>query len=82
MQPALSAMTPQRIATESFTDAGAAVDRLIEIYERNTGFLRDRFEAYINGEARSTRVRATYPCASIHAAHTVSSLDLAFTRPP
>ena len=61
MQPALSAMTPQRIATESFTDADAAVDRLIGIYERNTGFLRDRFEAYVNGEARSTRVRATYP---------------------
>jgi hypothetical protein len=51
MQPALSAMTPQRIATESFTDADAAVDRLIGIYERNTGFLRDRFEAYVNGEA-------------------------------
>jgi hypothetical protein len=41
MQPALCAMTPQRIATESFIEADAAVDRLIEIYERNTGFLRD-----------------------------------------
>ena len=58
-------MTPQRIATESFTDADAAVDRLIGIYERNTGFLRDRFEAYVNGEARSTRVRATYPFVRI-----------------
>src|SRR6516164_2336532 len=65
MQPALSAMTPQRIATESFTDADAAVDRLIGIYERNTGFLRDRFEAYVNGEARSKRVRATYPFVHI-----------------
>ena len=60
MQPALCAMIPPRIATESFIEADAAVDRLIEIYERNTGFLRDRFEAYVNGEARSTRVRTTY----------------------
>ena len=62
MQPA---QTPQRIATESFTDADAAVVRLIEIYERNTRFLRDCFEAYVNGEVRSTRVRATYPFVRI-----------------
>jgi AMP nucleosidase len=42
MQPV---QTPQRIATESFTDADAAVVRLIEIYERNTRFLRESFEA-------------------------------------
>jgi hypothetical protein len=40
MNPALSVMTPQRIATEAFTDAAAAVVRLDEIYERNTHFLR------------------------------------------
>jgi AMP nucleosidase len=39
--------------------------RLKEIYERNTAFLRDRFEAYANGEAIATRVRATYPFARI-----------------
>jgi AMP nucleosidase len=59
MQPA---QTPQRIATESFTDADAAI---IEIDERNTRFLRDSFEAYVNGEVRSTRVRATYPFVRI-----------------
>ena len=46
MDPALSVLTPQRIATEVFTDAAAAVVRLDEIYERNTNFLRDCFEAY------------------------------------
>jgi hypothetical protein len=50
-----------QIATEAFTDASAAVARLEEIYERNTGFLRERFEAFANGEALATRVRATYP---------------------
>jgi AMP nucleosidase len=43
--------TPPSIATKSFTDAGPAVARLEEIYERNTKFLRDRFEAYVSGEA-------------------------------
>ena len=62
MQPA---QTPQRIATESFTDADAAVVRLIEIYERNVRFLRNTFLAYVNGEVRSTRVRATYPFVRI-----------------
>ena len=36
-----------------------AVARLEEIYERNTRFLRDRFEAYVNGGAFTTRVRPT-----------------------
>ena len=53
--------SPPSIATKSFTDAGLAVTRLEEIYERNTKFLRDRFEAYVSGEAITTRVRAYYP---------------------
>jgi AMP nucleosidase len=61
MHPAPSILTPPPIATEAFTSAAAAVARLEDIYERNTGFLRDRFEAYANGAALATRVRATYP---------------------
>ncbi|WP_439407086.1 AMP nucleosidase [Bradyrhizobium sp. DASA03076] len=53
--------SPPSIATKSFSDASAAVARLEEIYERNTKFLRDRFEAYVSGEAITTRVRAYYP---------------------
>ncbi|CUT13006.1 AMP nucleosidase EC 3224 [Bradyrhizobium sp.] len=56
-----SIQSPPSVATESFSDAGLAVARLEEIYERNTKFLRDRFEAYVNGEAITTRVRAFYP---------------------
>lgn len=52
---------PPSIATKSFNDAASAVARLEEIYERNTKFLRDRFEAYVNGDAITTRVRAHYP---------------------
>jgi len=45
MSPTPPIETPPPITTEAFVDAGAAVARLEEIYERNTGFLRSRFEA-------------------------------------
>jgi AMP nucleosidase len=61
MCSALTVQTPQAMTTEAFTDAGAAVGRLEELYEQNTQFLRDRFEAYANGELFGTRVRANYP---------------------
>ena len=61
MRPTPSVLTPQSFATEAFMNATAAVARLNEIYERNTGFLRDRFGAYASGEAITTRIRATYP---------------------
>lgn len=61
MCSAISVETPPPFATEAFVDAGAAVARLEEIYERNTRFLRDRFEAYVNGGVFATRVRAWYP---------------------
>jgi AMP nucleosidase len=61
MHPTQSVRTPPGIATEAFSDAAVAVARLDDIYERNTRFLRDRFEAYANGEVFTTRVRATYP---------------------
>lgn len=60
-----SVLTPRPFTTEAFSDAIAAVDRLDEIYDRNTRFLRDRFEAYINGEPLTARVRATYPLVRI-----------------
>ena len=61
----LPVLTPHSFATESFTNASAAVVRLEEIYDRNTAFLRDRFEAYANGEAIGSRVRAAYPFVRI-----------------
>lgn len=69
-----SIQTLPPIATEAFTDVAAAVARLEEIYERNTKFLRDRFEAYVNGEAIATRVRAYYPFVRVTTA-TYARLD-------
>jgi AMP nucleosidase len=65
MRAALDILSPKRVATEAFMDASAAVDRLEQIYDRNTRFLRDRFEAYANGEPLQARVRAAYPFARI-----------------
>jgi AMP nucleosidase len=65
MRPAPGFLTPPPIATEAFTDAAGAVARLDEIYQRNTAFLRDHFEAYANGAAPAARVRATYPFVRI-----------------
>src|SRR5580658_5405106 len=58
-------LSPKRIATEAFTDTAAAVARIAEIYERNVGFLRATFEAYVGGEPLDGRVRATYPFVRI-----------------
>jgi AMP nucleosidase len=65
MHPAPSVLAPERIATQAFSDATAAVDRLQEIYERNTRFLRDHFETFANGETLTMRLRATYPFVRI-----------------
>ena len=54
-------LSPKRMATMAFMDAAVACDRLQQIYARNTAFLRDRFEAYIQGKPLKSRVRATYP---------------------
>ena len=58
-------LSPKRIAAEAFTDAAAAVARVAEIYERNVGFLRTSFEAYVGGKPLNRPVRATNPFVRI-----------------
>jgi len=64
LQP-FETMTPEPMPTEAFTDAAAAVARIEEIYERNTAFLRARFEEYLGGRPFARPVRATYPFVRI-----------------
>ncbi|NKW78425.1 AMP nucleosidase, partial [Rhodobacteraceae bacterium R_SAG7] len=53
--------TPDLPAAESFTDAKAAVARLIELYDSATNFLCDEFIAAMSaGAAPSSRMRAYY----------------------
>ena len=53
------------IPTQAFTDAPSAVERLEQIYARNTAFLRERFEAYGRGDPLGGRIRACYPFVRI-----------------
>lgn len=53
--------SPKSIAAETFSDANAAVERLIAIYERNIEFLRSCFEAYLSGTLPPGKYRAVYP---------------------
>ncbi|MDE1901229.1 MAG: AMP nucleosidase [Alphaproteobacteria bacterium] len=50
---------------QTFTDAAAAVARVREIYETNTGYLREQFQRMAAGEATEKRVSAHYPYAAI-----------------
>ena len=57
---------PPLIPFSSYEDADAAVDRLLEIYRRNTAFIRDAFREYCaNGLETGQRVRACYPAIRI-----------------
>tara|TARA_R110002049_G_scaffold117332_2_gene270566 strand:- start:154554 stop:156017 length:1464 start_codon:yes stop_codon:yes gene_type:complete len=54
-------LTPETLPTEKFRDATAAVDRLTELYNQATGFLRTEFAKAMETQAPPTRIRAFYP---------------------
>ena len=54
-------LIPDFTASESFTDANAAVDRLESLYFDATGFLSQHFSAAVTGAKPATRIRAFYP---------------------
>ncbi len=53
--------TPPAFTAQTFNDPTKAVDRLIEIYDRNTRFLRSAFDQYLKGSLPFGRHRAFYP---------------------
>ncbi len=67
---------PEPIPFERFDDARAAVERLTEIYDRNTAFLRQAFQDVLHGRGPSGRVRACYPALRI----SVQTYDLIDSR--
>ncbi|WP_366653545.1 AMP nucleosidase [Fodinicurvata sp. EGI_FJ10296] len=52
-------------AAEQFTDLTAAYQRVAEIYDTGTRFLRDRFREYAHGKDPQKRQRAFYPYVRI-----------------
>lgn len=67
---------PARWEFEAFAQAADAVDRLTTIYERNTAFIRDAFQAVVAGRDLSGPLRACYPAIRI----TVRTYDPIDTR--
>ncbi|MDN5844306.1 MAG: AMP nucleosidase [Alcaligenaceae bacterium] len=66
---------PPLIPFSSFTDAEAATQRLLDIYARNTAFIRDAFRAYCSqGLPEGQRVRACYPAIRIRT-HSYQEVD-------
>ncbi|MEJ2895315.1 AMP nucleosidase [Bordetella avium] len=56
---------PDPVPFERFDDAQAAVERLTQIYDRNTDFLRQAFRDVLHGRDLDGRVRAYYPAVRI-----------------
>lgn len=54
-------LTPAVAESQSFDDARAAVDRLIELYDDSTQFLRAAFLRYLHNEIGDEVYRAFYP---------------------
>ncbi len=52
---------PDPVETEYFTDAGKAVSRLKELYDRSSGFLTEHFVRSLGGERPTASYRAFYP---------------------
>lgn len=56
-----SLSTPQPVEAKQFTSAAEAVQRLIELYDRNTTFLSTAFANYLEGKLAENKYRAFYP---------------------
>lgn len=66
---------PPLIPYAGYRDARGAVERLVEIYRRNTGFIRSAFADYAAGKLPAgRRVRAYYPAVRIKT-HSYQEVD-------
>jgi len=52
---------PPSLAAKSFSDPVKAWEYVVEIYDRNTCFIREQLIALIKGDIPKNKVRATYP---------------------
>ena len=52
---------PPRFGTKKYSQPDEALERVREIYEANTAWLRERFQSFARGERIKGRIRACYP---------------------
>jgi AMP nucleosidase len=57
--------SPATLPVRSFTDAKEAVAYVRELYDINTGYLRERFQNLASGEAVTERISAFYPYVAL-----------------
>jgi len=67
-------LTPPLIATETFTDADQALQRVAAIYQQSVAHLREKLHQFVSGAHLPGRVRACYPFVRIQT-HTVARAD-------
>ncbi|MBG21385.1 MAG: AMP nucleosidase [Rhizobiales bacterium] len=83
-RPENGIITPEPFEARQFDDAVAAVDALVQLYDRNTSFLRGSFEGLAREKPRG-RYRAFYPQVSIQTssfAHVDSRLSFGHVAAP
>lgn len=56
----------KKFKARKFRDPHKALEAIIEIYEANVQYLRDRFEEFASGDMPPTKVRAYYPYIRIN----------------
>ena len=61
-------LSPEPFEPQAFSDAREAVDALIALYQRNTGFLTEAFHSLSRGVPHATRFRAYYPQLGLYTA--------------
>ncbi len=57
----MTILTPEPMPRKGFTDPVAAYEYVVEMYRRNTGFIRDHLLGLAQGRVPAGRVRAFYP---------------------
>ncbi len=75
--------TPDPVERAYFDDPAAAVARLVQLYDRATSFLLDRFMATLGGRQPRARYRAFYPEIRLTtSSHNMGDSRLAFGHVP
>jgi AMP nucleosidase len=61
----MTTISPEPLPPRAFTDPAAACDYVAEIYDRNTGFIRQHLYGLAHGVVPAGKVRAYYPQAQV-----------------
>lgn len=61
----MAIISPTPLPLKTFTDPAAACDYVLEMYERNTGFIREHLYGLTKGIVPQGKVRAFYPEAQV-----------------